>query len=48
MGGILEEPTTWIATLLREPMINSSGIVEFQLVPWSVESIDAMVSRGRM
>ena len=29
MGRILEEPTPCIITLLREPMINSSGMEEF-------------------
>lgn len=48
MGKILEEPTSWIITLLQEPMISSSGMVAFQLVPWSVDLIDAVVSSPRM
>ena len=47
MGRILEEPTSWIITLLREPMIRSSGMVEFQLVPWSVDVTDAVARRAR-
>jgi len=48
MRRIIEEPTSWIITLLREPMIRSSRMVEYQLVPWSVDLIDAMVSSAGM
>jgi len=47
MGRILQEPTSWIITSLREPMIRSSRMVEFQLVPWSVDSTDALARRAR-
>lgn len=47
MGKILEESTYWIITLLRVPMIRSRRMVEFQLVPWSVDSTDAMARIAR-
>jgi len=47
MGEILEESTFWIITLLQKPMIWSSGMVEFQLVSWSVDVTDAVARRAR-
>ena len=46
MGRILEESSSWIKTLLQEPIVSSSRMDQCQVVQSSARVTDAVVSSG--